>query len=237
MYKNKKILALIPARGGSKGIPKKNIVNLCGKPLIAYTILAAKEANCFDNIVVSTDSSEIATVSRNWGAEIPFMRPDEYAADTSTGEDVSRHAVNELKRQGREYDIIVYLQPTSPLRNARHIREALDMFIDRNLPSLASVTQVQEHPLFMRTISKDGLMTKLLDLQSNVRRQDLQKYYILNGAIYINWVFSINKCIGNDNKYSYIMENKYSIDINNVNDLTIAALSIKECQKFQLYSV
>jgi CMP-N,N'-diacetyllegionaminic acid synthase len=219
MYKNKSILALIPARGGSKGIPKKNIIDLCGKPLIAYTILAAKDAGCFDDIVVSTDSVEIADVAKEYGVWVPFMRPSQFATDKSTGEDVSRHAIAELSKMGRKYDIIVYLQPTSPLRTATHILEALDMFIDKNLPSLTSVSPVSEHPLFMRTLTNDGMMSKVLNISSNVRRQDLEPYYLLNGAIYINYVDDINNSIGNDNKYGYIMDTKYGIDINTIDDL------------------
>lgn len=227
MYKGKKILALIPARGGSKGIPKKNIIDLCGKPLIAWTIEAAKEAHCFEAIIVSTDSEEIAQVARDWGAEIPFMRPAEFATDTASGESVSRHAIDKLHEQGRDFDVIVYLQPTSPLRTAKHIHEALDMFLDRNLPSLTSVTPVTQHPLFMRLMGKNGRMTKVIDMPGNVRRQDLQPYYILNGAIYINWLKDIEKNVGNDNLFGYIMKNEESIDINEYKDLDIAKNYLK----------
>ncbi|MBR4537058.1 MAG: acylneuraminate cytidylyltransferase family protein [Bacteroidales bacterium] len=217
-----RVLALIPARGGSKGIPKKNIVDLCGKPLIAWTIEAAKAADVFDAIVVSTDSEEIAKVAKDWGAETPFLRPAEFAADTSSGEGVSRHAVAELHKQGRDFDVIVYLQPTSPLRKPQHISEALDMFLNRNLPSLVSVSPVTEHPLYMRSIAPNGHMTKVLNIPSNVRRQDLQPFYILNGAIYINWVRDIENSVGSENLFAYIMSIEDSIDINTYEDLNIA---------------
>jgi acylneuraminate cytidylyltransferase len=232
MYKNKSIMALIPARGGSKGIKNKNIAELCGKPLIAYTIQAALEAACFDDIIVSTDSEKIAEIARSFEASTPFLRPLELAQDETKGEAVLKHALSYMNAHGRHYDVIVSLQPTSPLRSAKHILEALDFFIDHDLPSLTSISLVSEHPLFMRTIDETGFLTKVISQPSNVRRQDLCPYYTLNGAIYINKPEDIiNEYPGNENNYGYIMDYKYSIDINTVDDLKKAEDMLMEFKK------
>lgn len=224
-------MALIPARGGSKGIKNKNIIKCCGKPLIAYTIQETIKAGCFDDIIVSTDSEKIAEISRDFGASTPFLRPAELAQDKSKGEDVAKHALLYMKAQGIFYDIIVFLQPTSPLRNSKHILEALDLFIDYNLHSLTSVSPISEHPLFMRHMDDSGFLTKLLEQPSNERRQDLTLYYVLNGAIYINNPEDIiHKHILNDNKYGYVMERKYGIDINTIEDLRIVKKIIKNSE-------
>ena len=223
MYKEKSILALIPARGGSKGIKNKNIVVLAGKPLLTYTISAAQEAACFDRIVVSTDSDEIARTAKEWGADIPFMRPAELASDEAKSEPVATHALKALEEQGETYDIVVYLQPTSPLRQASHIIGAIDFFIERNLPSLVSVCLVREHPLYMRTMENDGRLKNIVNIKSDVRRQDLSQYYKLNGAIYINNTDDILSCWrGNDNLYGYIMDSISSLDIDSYEDLQFA---------------
>jgi len=220
MYKSNAILALIPARGGSKSVKKKNIAPLCGKPLLAYTILAAQAAGCFDDIVVSTDDEEIADVAREWGATVPFLRPQELASDEAKGEPVATHALQTLATQGKTYDLLVYLQPTSPLREAEDILGALNFFLDNKLPSLASVSLVTEHPLFMRTLDDSGRFAAVLALKSDVRRQDLPPYYRLNGAIYINHVAEVlTNWRGNDNLFGFVMDPARSLDIDTSEDL------------------
>ncbi len=232
MYKNNRILALIPARGGSKGIKNKNITLLQGKPLISYTINAAIEANCFDSITVSTDSQKIADISKSLGASVPFLRSEELANDTAKSEAVIFHALDEFKKQGKVFDIVVYLQPTSPLRTSEDICNCLDFFIDNNIKSLTSLSEVEEHPLFMRTINNENKVSKVLNTASNIRRQDLAPYYILNGAIYINRTKDITqKTVLNDNEYGYILPQNHCIDIDTQEDLKRVA-DILKCTFF-----
>ena len=187
MYKDKKILAIIPARGGSKGIPRKNIVDLCGKPLIGYTISAALESEYIDYVMVSTDDQEIAEISESLGADVPFLRPPELAKDTSKTVDAIVHALETLKEQGKNFDILVLLQPTQPLRDAADIDMAINVFFDKGCLSLASVCPVDDHPILIRSIDDDKLIP-LLDVSSTCRRQDMPRFYKVNGCIYINQI-------------------------------------------------
>lgn len=223
MYKNKSFLALIPARGGSKGIPYKNIVKVNGKPLIQYTIDEALHSNFLDRIVVSTDDEKIAEISKKCGAEVPFLRPKQLADDNAKTIDVLLHALHELKKNGKVYDYLVLLQPTQPLRKSWHIDEAINLIVDKQEESLVSVSPVREHPILMRTINKDGKVQNLLKTQSTIRRQDFPTYYKVNGAIYINKINdNFNKSTSlNDNKLAYKMSKKYDLDIDEPIDLEI----------------
>ena len=226
MYKDKKILALIPARGGSKGIPNKNITDLAGKPLIAYSINACKGSRFVDDIVVSTDSEKIATIARTFGAEVPFMRPEELAMDTSKTLDAVLHAVSELKKQGREYDSIVLIQPTQPLRTSEDIDGAIDTYYINSEQDVVSVCEVSEHPLLMRTL-KEGVLVPLLDKSSTCRRQDMDKYYKVNGCVYVNSVNNLNENTSfNDNLIPYVMDRSHSVDIDEPADLKYAEVVI-----------
>lgn len=226
MYKDKKILALIPARGGSKGIPNKNITDLAGKPLIAYSIDACKGSRFIDDIVVSTDSEKIATIARTLGADVPFMRPEELAMDTSKTLDAVLHAVSELKKQGREYDSIVLIQPTQPLRTSEDIDGAIETYYINNEQDVVSVCEVSEHPLLMRTL-KEGVLVPLLDKSSTCRRQDMDKYYKVNGCVYVNSVNNLNENTSfNDNLIPYVMDRSHSVDIDEPADLKYAEVVI-----------
>ena len=222
MYKNKKIIGLIPARGGSKGIPHKNIINFCGKPLISYTIEAGKKSKYIDYLLVSTDDSEIAEISKIYGAEVPFMRPAEFAADTSKTIDAVIHCIQELKTQDKYFDILVLLQPTQPLRTSDDIDNSIEKFFVFNCQPLVSVSEVNDNPLLIRTIENYHLK-KLLDVSSTCRRQDMPKYYRVNGAIYINEIEKIDKNTSfNDNLVPYIMGKEHSVDIDELSDLALA---------------
>ncbi len=231
MYNNQRIMALIPARGGSKGIKNKNIIDLCGKPLIAHTVDAAKECSYIDDIIVSTDSKAIADVAVKYGAHVPFIRPDKLAQDRSTTLDVVLHAINEMKCRGCEYDILILLQPTSPLRNTDDIKGAIEEFCDKKVKSLVSVSEVNDSPVLIRQIGEDMKLEKLLDLSSTIRRQDMKKYYRVNGAIYINRIIDIdNETSFNDNEYGYIMDKKHSVDIDEMMDVVYARLLMENNQ-------
>lgn len=221
MYRGKRILAIIPARGGSKGIPKKNIVKIEGKPLIAYTIEAAKNSKYLDKIVVSTEDLQIKEIAEDYGGEVPFLRPKELGQDNSRTIDCVIHALEILKNRSKEYDYIVLLQCTNPLRESWHIDEAIEKIIDENKSSLVSVSKVEEHPIFMRTIDAEGSLRKILNSESDVRRQDLQEVYKINGAIYIQKLDSkfSEKTSFNDGELAYILENKFSVDIDGCLDI------------------
>lgn len=230
MYKDKKILAIIPARGGSKGIPYKNIMNINGKPLIAYSIEAAKQSKYIDYILVSTDDYKIKEVSLQYGASVPFLRPEEISNDTAKSIDVVIHGINYLEESGEEFDYVVLLQPTSPLRTSQDIDEAIEIIIKNEKESLVSVCEVAENPVLMRII-KDNSLQEIINFHGdNLRRQDLPTVYIFNGALYINKVSILlkDKAFVNGKTLPYIMEKEKSIDIDNKIDAKLAELILKE---------
>ncbi|PLR67929.1 acylneuraminate cytidylyltransferase family protein [Bacillus sp. UMB0893] len=230
MYKGKSFIGVIPARGGSKGIPHKNIREVNGKPLIQYSIEEANKSNYLDRIIVSTDDLEIERVAKKVGADVPFLRPKEYATDTAKTIDALIFTVNELAIRGFQYDYLVLLQPTQPLRKGWHIDEAIKEIVDRDRNSLVSVSEVQDHPILMRTINDHGELENILKISSTIRRQDFPTYYKVNGAIYINKLnenFTLNTSL-NDNSLSYIMDKRYDIDIDEPIDLDIFKLLLAE---------
>lgn len=231
--KKYKILAIIPARAGSKGIKDKNIVDLNGKPLIAYSIEAALKSKYIDKIVVSTDGEEIAQVAKKYGAEVPFLRPKNISLDTSKTIEAVTHCIEELKKQGEKYDYMILLQPTQPLRQAWHIDEAIEFIIKKDEEALLSVSKVKDHPILTRTIDENNHTINLLQETSTKRRQDFQSYYKVNGAIYINKINENlnNETSLNDNKLAYIMDEKYDIDIDEIFDLKIASIKLEQISK------
>ncbi len=227
MYKNKKILALIPARGGSKGLPGKNIKELRGKPLIGWSIDHAKNSKYVDRVIVSTDATDIAEVSKKFGADVPFMRPSELATDTATSTDVILHCLSWIKDiEKMEYDCLILLQPTSPLRNSKHIDEAIEKFFsDDRARSLVSVTKVKKSPFWMRTVNKDGFLDNFLkDDKTYSRRQDLPDVFVLNGAIYLIRPKDFASCKGFSTPFTsfYEMDDHSSIDIDDKYDFILA---------------
>lgn len=223
MYNEKKILALIPARGGSKGIKNKNIISLQGKPLIAYTIQAALESQFIDYVCVTTDSEQIAKVSRLFGASAPFLRPPELATDEAKTIDAVVHAINALERKNKYFDVLVLLQPTQPLRTTEDIDLAIIEFFKHNTKALASVSPVDDHPLLVRRIDEKGTLQPLLQRNSTCRRQDLPPFFRINGCIYINNTSEINlETSFNDNEQSFLMSKEHSIDIDELSDLALA---------------
>ncbi|QQZ10276.1 cytidylyltransferase domain-containing protein [Heyndrickxia vini] len=222
MYKGKKFLAIIPARGGSKGIPNKNIVNVNGKPLIQYTIEEAINSNFIDEVIVSTDNIEIASISKQLGANIPFLRPSYLAEDDSKTIDTLLYVIEEIKKLGCLYDYVVLLQPTQPLRKVWHIDNAIKKIIESKQNSLVSISKVNDHPIFIRTIKPDNTLENLLDANSTLRRQELPPYYKINGAIYINKIIELNQNTSlNDNTLGFIMDSKYDLDVDTHQDLDL----------------
>lgn len=228
MINGKSVLALIPARGGSKGIKDKNIILLEGKPLINYTIETAIKSSYIDRVVVTTDSDKIAEVAMEAGADVPFKRPAELAADSSKTLDAVLHAINWLDDNDRHYDILVLLQPTQPLRNISDIDDALEKFEAMNEQALVSICEVDDNPVLIRTINDHGLMDNLINMNSDIRRQDMPIYYKLNGAVYINKIDEINENTSfNDNPVPYLMAKERSVDIDDLDDLEMAKILIR----------
>jgi len=227
MYKDKTFLAIIPARGGSKRLPKKNILDLNGKPLIAHTIEASLKSKYIDKVVVSSDSEEILNISKKFGADI-IKRPNELADDTSTTFDAIEHTINNLKK----YDYIILLQPTSPLRNNIHIDEACELLENKRADAIVSVCEMEHSPLWSNTLDKNLSMDNFLkDEIINKRSQDLEKYYRLNGAIYIidtDKLLENKSFILKENIYAYIMDREASIDIDEKIDFKMAEVLINE---------
>lgn len=228
MYQSKKILSLIPARGGSKGIPNKNIVKLNGLPLISYTITASLSSQYIDSTVVSTDSADIAETAKKYGASVPFMRPMELASDRAKTIDAVLHAISVLEEKGENFDVLILLQPTQPLRTAKDIDAAIECFFERGQRSLVSVSPVEEHPLLIRTVNVVGDAVPLLHKNSTCRRQDMERYYKVNGCIYINRIDELSEESSfNDNQTAFIMEFEHSVDIDEFKDICLAEFYLK----------
>lgn len=218
------MIALIPARGGSKGLVDKNIRLLDGKPLISYTIEAAIKSKHITRVIVSTDSFEIAEISKKYGAEIPFMRPSHLATDNAKSIDVFNYTIDRLQNQEKkEIPEIIILQPTSPLRNNIHIDEAVKIYGERNADSLVSYCK-EDHSIFWhKYIKDDGRFEKIFEDDFMVNRQDLRATYYPNGAIYIIKSSLLRKgTYYTENSYSYIMDRQFSVDIDTFDDFEYA---------------
>ncbi len=227
MLEGKTFLAIIPARGGSQRLPRKNILDLAGKPLIAWSIEAALKSEYIDKVIVSSDDEEILKISEDFGADI-IKRPQELATDISTSFDAIKHTIDETPR----YDYIVLLQPTSPLRNKKHIDESIKTLISKDADAIISVCEMDHSPLWSNTLPENESMNNFIrEDVKNKRSQDLDNYYRLNGAIYIcktelllkEETFFIKK-----NIYAYKMQRKSSIDIDEKIDFKLAEFFIED---------
>ncbi|TAL67552.1 MAG: acylneuraminate cytidylyltransferase family protein [Bacteroidetes bacterium] len=233
MKNNKTVLGLITARGGSKGIPWKNIVDLGDKPLIAWTIEASLKSKFIDKTIVSTDSEEIANIAKRYSADVPFLRPHELALDESSSYDAIFHALDWLNEiEKKEFDIICLLQPTSPFRNQIHIDEAIDKFAKNNdSQSLISICVVDKNPYWMVAINEKGYLEHLKGLNTEAnRRQDLMKVYQFNGAIYIMGTSAIRKYkqFMTEKTIYYLMDRESSVDIDEQLDLEFARFLLEK---------
>jgi len=187
MYKNRSFLAIIPARGGSKGLPRKNIKDLLGKPLISWSIEAGLKSKYIDEVMVTTDDKEIANISKLYGANVPFLRPKELATDTATSFDAIVHTINFYKEKlRREFDYIVLLEPTSPLREDDDIDNMIEKLIsDKDVDSIISIGEVHEHPSIMKKIVNSSLESYCKELEMKSRRQDNEMAFFPYGVAYI----------------------------------------------------
>lgn len=219
-----KILAIIPARSGSKGLKDKNIKDLNGKPLIAHTIEVAKKSNLFLDIIVSTDSEKYAEISRKYGAIVPFLRSEELSSDTASSTDVILDVLKKMEDLGKKYDSFILLQPTSPLRTIKDLQGAYKLYQEKRANAVISVCEMEHSPLWANTLSEDMSMDNFLNKESNKIRQKLDTYYRINGAIYISNTeyFIKHKNFYYEKSYAYIMSKKNSIDIDDEYDFKIA---------------
>ncbi|MBI4778522.1 acylneuraminate cytidylyltransferase family protein [Candidatus Desantisbacteria bacterium] len=223
-----KFLGLIPARGGSKEIPKKCITPLRDKPLIAYTIEEARKSRHLHRIIVSTDDKHIASISIKYGAEIPFMRPKELAQDDTPTLPVIQHTLSTLRSQGYVPDYIVLLQPTSPLRDVSHIDAAIEKIIQTKSDMIVSLCKVTQHPFWMRRMDGDKVFPFIETKNTYHRRQDLPDLYRLNGAITVTRrevIEAASLAIDEKKKLDirgYVMEEDVSVDVDTPIDLFIA---------------
>ena len=211
------LLALIPARGGSKGIPRKNILPFCGKPLMQWSIDVALAAQSVDRVVVSTEDPEISAIAKSCGAEVPFLRPKALASYTAPGIDPVLHVLGELP----EVSDVLLLQPTSPLRRLEDVMNILDLYFNGSFNSIVSVTPSSKHPAWMFSLSSDQLLQPLSSqLASTSRRQDLSPAYELNGALYLasrSFLEREGTFLTSDTG-AYVMSPEYSVDIDSLLD-------------------
>lgn len=231
MYKNKKILALIPARGGSKGLPGKNIRPLLNKPLIAWTIEAALRSSFLDKVVVSSNDEAILNIALQYKAEV-IKRPMALSADNSLTIDAVKHALGILADRGFMPDSVVVLQPTSPLRNNEDIDTAIKLFYTHKCISLVSVCK--DNPCWSLRIKNEYIKPLFnWSFLNNKRRQDLPELYRINGAIYISTAKGIKlRCsLLSKDTFAYVMPQDRSVDIDNKVDLEFAELLIRQIQK------
>lgn len=216
MIDGRRVLALIPARGGSKGLPGKNVALVDGRPLIDYTIAAARASAYVDRVVLSSDDPEIIDVARACGCDVPFQRPPELATDAAPTMDVVSHALDQLPG----FDIVVLLQPTSPARTTADIDGTLQQLTRRQAPACVSVCPVEESPYWMYRIDADQHLEPLLE-RSTTRRQDLPAVWILNGAVYAAqtpWLKAHGSFLA-EGTVAYQMPRERSIDIDTAADL------------------
>jgi len=228
MLKGKTFLAIIPARGGSKRLPRKNILNLGGKPLIGWSIEAALGSRYIDKIVVTSDDDNILKIAEQYHVKI-IKRPPKLASDTALTYDVVKHTIETIQKK---YDYIVLLQPTSPLRNNLHIDDAIESLFNKNADAIVSVTETDHSPLWSNILPENGSMENFLrrDILQK-RSQELEKYYRINGAIYIvdtNILLKDKTIFPQKNIYAYIMDRFTSIDIDEKIDFEIASFLVSK---------
>ena len=230
MYKANKILCVIPARGGSKGLPGKNIKELLGKPLIAYTIEQAKESKYIDRVIVSTEDIRIADISKEYGAEVPFIRPNELALDDSSTIDVLLHAIDWIeKMQGYVFDILVLLHVTTPLRSVEDVDNCIELLIEKNADNVFTVTEAHRNPYFNMVEVNNGKV-KLVKKGNFVSRQSAPQVYDMNSSIYV-WrkdILKKKKSIFLENSYTYTMPKERSVDIDDSIDFRIAEMLLRK---------
>ena len=224
---DKKVLALITARGGSKGLPRKNVLEAGGKPLIAWTIEAALNSRSVSQVILSSDDDEIIDIAQRWGCSVPFRRPSHLATDTATSIDVVMHALDEVTG----FDYVILLQPTSPLRTSVDIDAAFARLESEAAQSCVSVSQAGQSPYWMYNLDDRGRLRSLFPSSAIIeRRQDLPAVYSLNGAIYIariDWLRKTKTFVTTES-VAYVMNQRNSLDIDTLDDFEALRSRIDE---------
>lgn len=229
MYNGKKILCVIPARGGSKGLPNKNVKNLLGKPLISYSIEHAQASKYIDRVIVSTEDDEIAATALKWGAEVPFLRPKHLASDEASTIDVLLHAIEWAEGISYQFEVLVLLHVTTPLRSVQDVDRSIELLVDAQADSVFSVTEAHRNPYFnMIEVDAEG-RPHLVKQGSFTTRQSAPPVYDMNSSIYVWW-----KNILKDRKITllpesriYLMPKDRSVDIDDMLDFKIAEMILK----------
>lgn len=238
MANSKKIVAFIPARGGSIGVPEKNIKNFCGKPLIAWAIETALKSKCLDRVIVSTNDKKIASVARRYGAETPFTQPPELAQNSSRMEHVFEYGIKWLKEnEDYDADTIVWLQATSPLRESRHINEAVELFLNKKCDAVISASELpaNHNPYWIYKEPKIGDKTLFNAMGQNIRdiparRQLLPKYYFMNNIVFVMRAKNFlgkNPNLFGKTQAIYKMSDFYDADINTPNEWRMTEMKFK----------
>jgi CMP-N,N'-diacetyllegionaminic acid synthase len=226
-----KNIAIIPARSGSKGLIAKNIKKLCGLPLLAYSIQAAYESGLFEEIMVSTDSQQYAEIAKQYGASVPFLRSEEQSGDNAGSWDVVKEVLNRYFEEGICFETVCLLQPTSPLRKADDIINGYRLFQDKSADAVTAVCEMDHSPLWSMVLPEDLSLVEYREKHTNTCvRQKLDKYYRINGALYIRKIVYNKSSIDilDKNEYAYIMGRNRSVDIDVEEDFQLAEYLIKK---------
>ena len=233
MTNNNSILAIIPARQGSKGLKNKHIKVLKNLPLIAWSILAAKKCKKISEIIVSTDSKKISSISKKYGAKVPFLRPKKFASDKATSFSVIKHAIEFYKKKNIKFKYLLLLEPTSPLRDYKDINFCINKMINQNIDTIVSVAKVKaQHPNFLFYVNKKDILKPFLknNINSSLRRQDIQPLYFLEGSIYISKISTLlkEKTFYHDKTHPFVVKNWRSLEIDDINDFNLAKYYINK---------
>lgn len=220
-----KNIAVIPARSGSKGLNDKNIKLLNGKPLIWYSIQSALDSGLFDEIMVSTDSEKYAEIAKECGASVPFLRSKSTSGDKASSWDAVKEVLDNYSIKGVQFDNVMLLQPTSPLRNAEDIVNAFEIMKKNNAMSVVSVCEVEHSPLWSNTLPENGCLEGFLrpEVANTTGRQGLPTYYRINGAIYLTKISEVlGENLYTDSGFAYVMPRSRSVDIDTELDFKMA---------------
>ena len=234
MLAEQRILAIIPARGGSKRLPRKNVLSLNGKPLIAWTIDAARQSQYIDAVVVSSDDSEIISIAQQWGGSAPFKRPSELAGDSAGTGEVVEHCLDYYCNRGEQFDLVMILQPTSPLRSVVDIDTACEHYLAAQACGLISVCKCEHSPLWANTLPENLSLANFISPEiQGLRSQDIATHYRLNGAIYLFNVELFRQKKGvffAPQVVAHVMDQHSSVDIDNELDFKFAEWLMSEWQ-------
>jgi len=239
MINGKSVVAIIPARGGSKGLPRKNVLPLAGKPLIVWSIEAAENSRYIDRHIISTDDEEIASVARENFGEVPFIRPEQFSTDQSSSYDVLEHAILFLKEENHNYDYVVLLEPTSPLRTSEDIDRALEyLHNNKNIAdSIVGVSHMEStHPVFSIRINPTGLISPFKGKVFQIlRRQEIEELFFFEGTVYVSKVNALmeQKTFYHNKTLPYIVPRWKSLEIDEMIDLICAEAILKNLEKLE----